>query len=47
MDGRPVITEALMKNKQSGHSTVFVLEDMKPRHDIPDTMFTPTALEHG
>ena len=46
-NGKPVIVECKMENKQSGHSTVFVLEDMKPRHDIPDTMFTPTALEHG
>jgi outer membrane lipoprotein-sorting protein len=47
MEGRPVIVEAQMVNKQTGHSTELVLDNLRPRKDIPDTAFTPTALEHG
>jgi hypothetical protein len=47
MEGRPVILEAQMVNKKTGHSTEFVLDAMRRRDDIPDTAFTPTALEHG
>ena len=47
MEGRPVIVEAQMVNKKTGHSTEFVLDSLRPRKDIPDTAFTPTALEHG
>jgi outer membrane lipoprotein-sorting protein len=47
MEGRPVIVEAQMVNKKTGHSTEFVLDNLRPRKDIPDTAFTPTALEHG
>jgi len=47
MDGRPVIMESQMVNKQSGHSTELVVDNMRPRKDLPDAAFTPTALEHG
>ncbi|MEY4515095.1 MAG: Outer rane lipoproteinsorting protein, partial [Pseudomonadota bacterium] len=47
LDGRPVIMESQMVNKQSGHSTELVVDNLKPRTDIPDSAFTPTALEHG
>lgn len=47
MEGRPVIIEAQMVNKKTGHSTEFVMDSMRARKDIPDTAFTPTALEHG
>jgi len=47
LEGRPVIMESQMVNKQSGHSTELVVDNMKPRTDIPDSAFTPTALEHG
>lgn len=47
MEGRPVIVEAQMVNKKTGHSTEFVMDNLRPRKDIPDTAFTPTALEHG
>ena len=47
MDGRPVIMESQMVNKQSGHSTELVVDNLRPRKDIPDSAFTPTALEHG
>lgn len=46
MNGKKVIVECKMENKQSGHSTEFILDDMKPRKNIPDSEFTPTALEH-
>jgi hypothetical protein len=47
LEGRPVIVEAQMVNKKTGHSTEFVMDNLRPRKDIPDTAFTPTALEHG
>jgi hypothetical protein len=47
MEGRPVVVEAQMVNKKTGHSTEFIVDNMRPRKDIPDTAFTPTALEHG
>jgi outer membrane lipoprotein-sorting protein len=47
MEGRPVIVEAQMINKQTGHSTELLLDNLRPQKDIPDTAFTPTALEHG
>ena len=47
IDGQAVIWESLMKNQQTGHSTKMVLDDLRPRKNIPDSAFTPTALEHG
>jgi len=47
MEGRPVIVEAQMVNKQTGHSTELVVDNLRPQKEIPDTAFTPTALEHG
>lgn len=47
IEGRPVVVEMQMVNQQSGHSTELTVEDMKPRKDLPDSKFTPTALEHG
>ena len=47
IDGRPVIVEMQMVNKQSGHSTELVVDNLKVRKDLPDAAFTPTALEHG
>jgi Outer membrane lipoprotein-sorting protein len=47
MEGRPVIVEAQMVNKQTNHSTELVVDNLRPRKDLPDTAFTPTALEHG
>ncbi len=47
MEGRPVIVEAQMVNKQTGHTTELVVDNLRPRNSIPDTAFTPTALEHG
>jgi outer membrane lipoprotein-sorting protein len=47
IEGRPVIVEAQMVNKKTGHSTELVVDNMRPRKDLPDAAFTPTALEHG
>jgi outer membrane lipoprotein-sorting protein len=47
IEGRPVIVEMQMVNKQNGHSTELIVENLKPRKDLPDAAFTPTALEHG
>jgi outer membrane lipoprotein-sorting protein len=47
IDGRPVIVESQMVNKQSGHTTDLVLDNLRPVKDLPDAAFTPTALEHG
>jgi outer membrane lipoprotein-sorting protein len=47
IDGQPVIVETQMVNKQTGHTTEMVVDSLKPRKDLPDAAFTPTALEHG
>ena len=47
MNGRPVIMEARMENHQTRHSTKLELKNLQPRPGLPDTEFTPTALEHG
>jgi outer membrane lipoprotein-sorting protein len=46
VDGEPVIFEARMQNEQTGHATDLVVEDIKKLIKPPDSMFTPTALEH-
>jgi len=47
IEGKPVIVEAQMVNKQNGHTTELLVDNLRARKDIPDTAFTPTALEHG
>mgnify|MGYP006373932037 CR=1 FL=1 len=47
VDGKSVIVEAQMVNKQTGHSTELIVDSLKARTNLPDTAFTPTALEHG
>ena len=47
MEGRPVIVEAQMTNKQTNHTTELIVDNLRPRENIPDTACTPTALEHG
>lgn len=44
IDGRLVVVEARMTNA-NGHATELVVEDLKRRDDLPDTAFTPAALE--
>jgi len=47
IEGRTVVVEMQMVNKQTGHSTELSVDNLKPRKDLPDSAFTPTALEHG
>ena len=47
LDGHPSIMESQMVNKQSGHTTELIVDDMRPQKNLPDSDFTPTALEHG
>lgn len=47
LDGHPSIMESQMVNKQTGKTTELIVDDMRPRKDLPDSDFTPTALEHG
>jgi hypothetical protein len=46
IEGNPVVMEARMQNNQTGHATDLIVESLERRDDIPDTAFTPTALEH-
>lgn len=43
--GRPVISEARMVNHQAGTSTELFLDAIHFRADIPDAVFSPTALD--
>jgi len=46
VDGQAVIVESKMQNQQTGHSTELVVDDIRSRNDIPDTLFTPTGIQH-
>lgn len=46
LEGRPVVSRARMENHQTGHATELVVESVERRDNLPDTAFTPTALEH-
>ena len=46
VDGQAVIVESKMQNQQTGHSTELVVDDIRSRNDIPDTIFTPTGIQH-
>ena len=46
LDNRPAVLESLMENGTSGHSTLLVVESMERLDNLPDSAFTPTALEH-
>ncbi len=45
-DGHPVVMEALMENAQTGHSTKLSVDSIERRDSLPDSAFTPSALEH-
>ncbi len=47
IEGRPVIVEMQVVNKQNGHTTEIVVDHLQSKKDLPDADFTPTALEHG
>lgn len=46
LEGDPVVMEARVQNSQTGHATELIIESIERRDDLPDTVFTPTALEH-
>ena len=45
-DGKPFVKEARMQTHETGHATLLVIETAERRAALPDTAFTPTALEH-
>lgn len=45
-DGKPFVKEARMQTHETGHATLLVIESAERRAALPDTAFTPTALEH-
>lgn len=46
ISGKPYITKSQMSNRRDQHSTVLVLNKIRPRDDIPDTEFTANKLQH-
>jgi outer membrane lipoprotein-sorting protein len=46
VETRPVVLEARMENHQTGAATLLVVDAIERRDDLPDSAFTPTALEH-
>jgi hypothetical protein len=46
LDGKPVVVEARMQ-AENGHATELLIDSMERRDNLPDALFTPTALEHG
>jgi outer membrane lipoprotein-sorting protein len=46
LEGKPVIMEARMENVQTGSATLLVIDSIERQASLPDSAFTPTALEH-
>jgi outer membrane lipoprotein-sorting protein len=46
LEGKPVVMEARMENHQTGSATLLVIESIERQATLPDSAFTPTALEH-
>jgi hypothetical protein len=44
IEGKPVVVDARMQS-ESGHATEIVVDAMERKDDLPDALFTPTALE--
>lgn len=44
LEGKPVVVDARMQSA-SGHATELMIDAMERRDDLPDSMFTPAALE--
>lgn len=44
--GRPIVMEARMENQQNGHQTDLFVESIERSDGLPDSSFTPSALEH-
>lgn len=47
IDGTPVVMEARMESHETGHATLLVIDSIEKRTSLPDSLFTPTALEHS
>jgi hypothetical protein len=45
LEGKPVVVEARMQSEKTGHSTDLIIESMTRQDALPDTLFTPNALE--
>jgi hypothetical protein len=46
IEGKPVVVEARMQG-ENGHATELFVDSMERHDDLSDSLFTPTALEHG
>jgi outer membrane lipoprotein-sorting protein len=46
VEGKAVVKEFRMDTAATGHATVIVIDDVEKRDNLPDSAFTPTALEH-
>lgn len=44
LEGKPVVVDARMQSA-SGHATELLIDSMERRDDLPDSLFTPKALE--
>jgi hypothetical protein len=44
LEGKPVVVDARMQSA-SGHATELMIDAMERRDDLPDSTFTPAALE--
>lgn len=47
IDGKPVVVETHTEDAVTKHGTDLVLDEVKFRSDVPESEFTPAALEHG
>jgi hypothetical protein len=45
IEGKPVVVEARMQS-ENGHATEMFVDSMERKDELPDSMFTPNALEH-
>jgi len=45
LEGKPIVVEARMQS-ENGHATELFVDSIDRKDDLPDSMFTPTALEH-
>jgi hypothetical protein len=46
VDGGPMVTEARMQSEQKQHATEMFVDSIERKEDLPDSQFTPAALEH-
>lgn len=44
VEGKPVVVESRMQSEK-GHATELVIDELEPRKDLPDSAFSPTALD--